>query len=190
MAFALKDAGGLLKRYPIAIAGVVVSLIALGGYFVRGNRVAALNDHLNDVEARAQVILNEVHDAAHLPEQYATLAAATKQLDSRLVRGTDRATNQAYFYELEMQTGVKEISLQPSGPNQKKSAGGLYEKIGYSVTITGDYRQILDFIGRLESGRYFCHIVNASLIRSDSSSAPVAESTVSLTINAELLGLP
>jgi hypothetical protein len=190
MAFTLKDAGGILKRYPIAIAGVVVSLIALGGYFVRGNRVADLNDQLNDVEARAQKILNEVHDAARLPEQYATLAAATKELDSRLMRGTDRATNQAYFYELEMQTGVKEINLQPSGPDLYKSAGGLYERIGYAITITGDYRQILDFIGRLESGRYFCHIVNASLIRLNNSSAPAAGSTVSLTINAELLGLP
>ena len=46
-------------------------------------------------------------------EQYSALTTATKELESRLVRSTERARNQQYFYEIESEAGVKETSLQP-----------------------------------------------------------------------------
>jgi Tfp pilus assembly protein PilO len=190
MALTGKDVGGFFKRYPIGISGALLSAILIVGYFVRGSRVAELEATLQDAETQEQKVLNEVHDATNLAGQYSALVAATKGLESRLLRGTDLASNQAYFYELEMETGVKEVSLQSGGVNSKKAPGGLYDRIGYRITVTGDYRQILNFVGRLETGRHFYHLVSGSVTPIDNSSMPGKRSMVTLSINAELLGLP
>jgi Tfp pilus assembly protein PilO len=190
MAISVKDAGVFFRRYPIGISGVLASVLLLAGYMVRGNRVAELDARLQEVEAQKQKVLKEVHDAANLPEQFSAMNAATKEMDSRLLRGTDRASNQAYFYELEMETGVKEVSLQPGGANSKKTQDGSYDRIGYAITVTGDYRQILNFVGLLETGRHFYHLVSASAFPVENSGPVGKRSTVTLSMNAELLGLP
>jgi hypothetical protein len=188
MALTSKSAGEFLKRYPIGISGLLLSVLVLGAYFLRSGRVSELESQLQDIEAKEHSILSEVQDAKSLSQQYSTIISATKELESRLLRGTDRARNQAYFYELEMETGVKEVGLQPSGVT--KTSGRLYDKLSYSVSVTGDYRQILSFIGRVESGRHFYSLSSASVSGAGKSDASGNGLTVSLTMNAELLGVP
>jgi hypothetical protein len=56
--------------------------------------------------------------------------------------------------------------------------------------VEGNYRQILDFVGRLESGRHFYRLVSATLIRRTERDASGTGFLLNLTLNLELLGLP
>jgi hypothetical protein len=157
---------------------------------VRSSRASERGDQLKEVEAQAQKILAEVHNAANLDEQYAAVTAATKELESRLMRRSERARNQGYFYELEMETGVKEISLQPGSPNARMDGTHIFDRIEFAITVQGEYRQILDFVGRLESGQHFCHVTSAALSRQEATNAAAPGSVVNLMLNVQLLGLP
>ena len=186
MTLTLKGVVEFLKRYPIGVVCVALSVIVLVGYYVRNSRASELGARLTDVEAQAQKILGEVENSANLVEQYAALTKATKELDSRLMRNTQRPRNQQYFYGLELETGVKEISLQPTGADFNKGVGG----IRYSISVVGDFRQILNFVGRLESGRHFYRLDSASVSRPGAPSSSPSGSPINLALNIELLGLP
>ncbi len=114
----------------------------------------------------------------------------TKELESRLIQRTERARNQGYFYQLEMESGVKEMGLVPANSGPKKDTGRLFEGIEFTITVQGEYRQILDFVGRLESGEHFYRLVSASMSRLEGGSASAPGSLLSLTTTVQLLGLP
>jgi Tfp pilus assembly protein PilO len=191
MSLTLINLGEFLKRYPIGVACGLLSVAALAGYYVRSGRSVELGSQLKEVEAQAQKILNNVHNATNLVEQYSAMTKATKELDSRLVRGSERARNQQYFYQIESETGVKEISLRQNNVGTaKKGASRVYGGIGFAISVEGNYRQILDFVGRLESGRHFYRLVSATLIRRTERDASGTGFLLNLTLNLELLGLP
>jgi Tfp pilus assembly protein PilO len=170
----------------------------LVGFYLRTDRVDELSVQSKQIEEQGRKILSEIREATGLPEHYATLNAKTKELESRLVRGSERAHNQQYFYRIESDTGVKELSLQATsgsgdlkkGGDQKKGDKHFYSGIGYTVTVTGNYRQILDFVGRIENGQHFFRLISASVSRQGERNPAGPASTVSLTLNLELLGLP
>ncbi len=188
MAFDIKRVTADLKRYPIPVALGILSLALLVGIIVRNARARELGGLAREKEQEGQTVLANVRDGASAAEQYAALAAAVRDLESRLVHGTERAANQQYFYRLESETGVKEVNLQPSLP-AKSPARTLYTGVGFTVSVQGEYRQILGFIGRLETGPHFFRLTRASLSRSDAS--PESKSTaLTLSLTLELLGLP
>jgi len=190
MTLTLKDAVGFLKRYPIGVACGLLSVIAIAGYVVRNSRAGDLSDQLRSVEAQGAKIQGDVHNANDLVAQYSSLTAATKELESRLVQGSERARNQQYFYEIESETGVREISLQPNSGDPKKGASGFCYGIGYTITVEGNFQQLLGFVGRLESGPHFYRLLSASALRRGERDASGTGSLISLTLNLELLGLP
>jgi hypothetical protein len=192
MAFTSKDLVTLLKKHPVAIGCGALSLILLAGSYLRGSRASELSDQLKQKEQEGQKILDDIRNGANLVEQYDALTATTKELDSRLVRSSERARNQQYFYRLESDTGVKEISLQPGavGANQPKAPKTIYTSIGYTISVQGDFRQILDFIGRLESGQHFFRLVSGTVAREGGRTSAEATAAVTLTLNLEFLGLP
>jgi hypothetical protein len=192
MAFTSKDLVALLKKHPVAIGCGTLSLILLAGSYLRGSRASELSDQLKQKEQEGQKILDDIRNGANLAEQYDALTATTKELDSRLVRSSERARNQQYFYRLESDTGVKEISLLPGavGANQPKAPKTIYTSIGYTISVQGDFRQILDFMGRLESGQHFFRLVSGTVAREGARTSAEATAAVTLTLNLEFLGLP
>ena len=191
MSITAKDLTIFVKRYPIGVVCGLASVIMLGGLYLRSDRADELSAQSKDLEAQSKKILGEIRNGASIAEHYATLSAKTKDLDSRLVRGSERALNQRYFYRIESDTGVKEVNLQQtsSGAEPKKGDNRLYSGIAYSVVETGDYRQILDFIGRLESGQYYYRLISATVSRKAGDAAGAAP-VITLSLNIELLGLP
>jgi len=192
MAVTLKNLVEFLKRYPIGVICGLVGAIMIGAIYVRSNRVDELGAQSKQAEEQGRKLLGEIRNATSLVDQYAALSAKTKDLESRLVRGSERALNQQYFYRIESDTGVKEISLQPtsSGAEPRRGDGRLYSGIGFTVTVEGDYRQILDFVGRIESGQYFYRLISASAIRRGELGQAGSASRIALSLNLELLGLP
>lgn len=192
MAITSKDLVVLLKKHPVAIGCGALSLILLAGSYLRSSRVSGLSEQLKQNEQEGQKILDDIRNGANLVEQYDALLATTKELDSRLVRSSERARNQQYFYRLESDTGVKEINLQPGavGANQLKGAKTIYTSIGYTISVDGDFRQILDFMSRLESGQHFFRLVSGTVAREGTRGTAEATTAVTLTLNLEFLGLP
>jgi hypothetical protein len=188
MTVTLKDASDFVKRFPLGVGCGLVAAVMLGGFYFRSDRADEASAQLKQFEEDGRKIDGAIGNAASLPEQYTALGADTRQLEARLLNGTEHAHNQRYFYQLEADTGVKEISLESnsSPPNSMKGDKHYYGGIAYSVTVEGDYRQILDFVGRLESGQYFYRLSSASVSRRGDR----ISSKISLTLNIELLGLP
>ena len=190
MAFTTKDFVAFVKKYPVPIGCGVFSVLLLAGSYIRNARAGALSALLREKEGEGQTILNNIRNGASLPEQFETLSAATKELESRLVRGPERARNQQYFYRIESDTGVKELSLQADAPSRVQPRGPkpLYTGISYTIAVQGDYRQILNFVGRLESGPLFYRLISGSVSHQEVRGA--SASTINLTLTLELLGLP
>jgi hypothetical protein len=193
MALKTQDLVAFFKKYPVAIGCGALSLVLLTGSYIRYSRADELAVLLKQKEVEGQRILDNIRNGANLSEQYEALTAATRELESRLVRSTERARNQQYFYRIESETGVKEVSLQPISPTsgQQRDPKTFYAGIGYAVSVQGDFRQILGFVGRLESGPYFYRLISGSVFRQGQRRA--ADSTppvLTLTLNLELLGLP
>lgn len=193
MAFRIQNLPVYLKKYPLAIGCGTLSVILLAGLFLRGSRAGDLAAQLKQKEQDGQRILDNVRDGTNLAEQVETLAAAVRGLESRLVRGSERAANQQYFYQLESETGVKEISLQPASTapaDRRRGPKTLYTGVGFAISVQGDYRQILNLIGRLESGPHFYRLVRASVIHNKASGSNRGGGTITLSLTLELLGLP
>jgi Tfp pilus assembly protein PilO len=192
MTLSSKDMAAFLKRYPIAIGCGVLSVILLAGAYIRSDRTTGLAKQSREGEEQGKKILKEIRDGANLAEQYEALIGHTKELESRLVLSSERARNQQYFYRIESETGVKEISLQPGARSTGPQRGSktLYAGIGYSISVQGDYHQILDFLGRIESGQHFYRLISGSVSRAGQRSSGSAASLITLTLNLELLGLP
>ncbi len=193
MAFRIQSLSVYLKKYPLAIGCGTLSAVLIAGLFFRSSRAGDLAAQLKQKEQDGQRILDNVRDGTNLAEQYDALAAAVRGLESRLVRGSERAGNQQYFYQLESETGVKEISLQPAatGPaDRRRAPKTLYTGVGFSISVQGEYRQILSFIGRLESGPHFYRLVRGSVIHGKAGSSGRGADALTLTLTLELLGLP
>lgn len=187
-----KDVTAFLKRYPLAIGCGVLSVFLLAGAYVRSDRTNELARQSKEGEEQGRKILSDIRSGANLAEQYEALSNHTKELEGRLVHGSERAQNQQYFYRIESESGVKEISLQPAGRSSTPAKGPkpLYTGIGYTISVQGSYHQILDFLGRIESGQYFPRLVTASVSRAGQRSAGGATAMITLTLNLELLGMP
>jgi len=190
MAFSTRNLVAFLKKHPVAIGCGVLSVALLAASYLRSSRAGELAALLKQKEEEGQKILDNIRSGSNLSEQVGTLTTATKELESRLVRGSERARNQQYFYRIESETGVKEISLQPTVSGQQRLPKTLYTGIGYTVSVQGDYRQILNFIGRLESGPHFYRLNSGSVSRQGQRGAADKTATLTLTLNLELLGLP
>lgn len=193
MTLVSKEMAAFLRRYPIAIGCGVLSLVLLGGSYIRAERAADLAKEARDGEDQGKKILNDIRSGANLAEQYEAFLGHTKELESRLVHGSERAQNQQYFYRIESETGVKELSLQPGGTRSTGLSRGpkpQYSGIGYTISVSGDYRQILHFLRRIESGQHFYRLLTGSVSRAGQRGAGAAAATITLTLNLELLGLP
>jgi hypothetical protein len=192
MALATSDIVAVIKKRPVAIGCGILSIVFLVVCYVRSSKVSEQVTLLKQREEEGQKILNDIRSGSNLAEQHESLLAAAKEFESRLVRGTERARNQQYFYRIESETGVKEVSLQPNSANpiQLKGPKKLYAGVGYTVSVQGDYRQVLDFIGRIESGTHFYRLITGSVSRQGQRGAPDSTNTLALTLNLELLGMP
>jgi hypothetical protein len=187
-----KNLAAFLKRYPIAIGCGIFSVVLLAGSYLRSDRTTQLARQSKEGEEQGKRILKEIRDGANLAEQYETLIGHTKELEPRLVNSSERARNQQYFYRIESETGVKEISLQPGGRSTgpQRGAKPLFAGINYTISVQGDYHQILNFLGRIESGQYFYRLITASVSRAGQRGSGGTVAMITLTLNLELLGLP
>jgi hypothetical protein len=191
MAITIQNLSEYLKKYPLAIGCGTLSVVLLAGLFIRSSRTGELAVQLKQKEQDGQRILDNVRDGANLTEQHEALAASVRELESRLIRGSERAGNQQYFYQIESETGVKEVNLQSAAAgDERHGPKTLYNPVAFTITVQGDYRQILGFLGRLESGPHFYRLNRGTVMRPRQGVTGSPPGTLVLTLNLDLLGLP
>jgi len=173
-----------LRRFPvpsIAIAIVVACLVA--NYF-RADVLSVRDAELEEVrDQREQVDLNLVVGST-LDEHATEMRARVAELDARVVQPSELAQNMNYFYQLESATGVGLIDLKQNvladKPVPKNQLGG----ISYTISLSGQFPQVIGYFNELEKGTRFYRLLNFNLQRG----RETTQSSVSLTLNFELLG--
>lgn len=165
-----------------------LSLLALGGWYYRSGDVPTIEQEVAAKSAEAQRYELNLLNAKQLQEHVDALLAANKEIDSRLVRGSQLGRNVQFFYKLENESGAKlttDPRQSPLAPPGKNAAKGAYTPVAFSVTVSGDLPQLLRFLRRLESGVHYCRVLGASCTVPQERSLPLT-----LNLSLELLGLP
>lgn len=178
----------LVKKQPIGFGAIVVC-IALGGVlYFRSSQIDALQSDFDEKSARATKIISNVSSSKNLPEQVQEIQATTKELESRLIRGGQLAINLQYFYKLEAETEVKLVDVRPN--NAPKNSATAYVGIPFALVVQGSFKQVMVFLNRLENGRHFCRVINATFNRSSATGADAPQEGMIVSLNLELLGQP
>ena len=181
------DLVALIRKNPITFAcGAFCLLLGLSYYF-RFQLVDEAETELAQRTAEAERYALNGKNAAQLKEQLEALVVANKEVDTRIVRASQLGLNHQYFYKVFGETGVKQIDLRQTGlAPVPKGAKNAFVPVGFTVSVQGEYAQLLRFLRHLESGARYCRVLTASC------SLPGADrlGPLTLSLNLELLGQP
>jgi Tfp pilus assembly protein PilO len=180
-----------LKKQPIGFACGLICLLCIGWLYFRGGASEQRQADYEAARTKATLMSSNVAISKNLPEQVAELQTVTKEIDARLMKASQLAVNQQYFYRLEAETEVKLLDVRPSP--LPRNAKTIYVGVPYTVNVQGTYKNVMAFLQRLEKGRHFCRINNATFSKSAVASEGSLQSStpgISLTLSLEMLGQP
>jgi hypothetical protein len=172
------------KRRPLLCICIGSGLILLLVFYFRMNLVVETETTLAERSQHLKKLKTNAIYATQLEQQIKTLKDVNQALADGALREGELAKNQQLFLRLEAETGVKllDMKAQPVPPAPKVAGGSSYVPISFSLTISGDYKQLITFLKRLDQGPTLCRVVNAAI-----SGTNTGPQTMSLSV--ELLGL-
>jgi hypothetical protein len=180
-----------IKKYPVLIVTCLVSLTLVIWLYFRGSLGDEEQETLDKFVADGAVCRANVTNGNQLQQHVDFLIEANKAIAQRAFRTESLALNLQYFYKLEAEIGVKLTDVRPIGKpsavgikqnNSKDLPPTAYIPLNYMVNAQGEFPQIIAFLRQLEGGAYFCRINAASIVG--------AGSTVTISLDLDLLGLP
>jgi hypothetical protein len=181
------DLTAMLKKHPVGVASALVAIACGVMLYLKSGDVAASQAENEARSTEAAKMIANVRNSANLAEQVADIQAQRKELEGRLMKAGQLAVNLQYFYKLETETEVKLADVRQG--SLARNGRGQYTGVPFSVIVEGTYPQIVNFLGRLQSGRHFCRINSANFTKASGSNAPGA-ADMTLSLNLELLGQP
>jgi Tfp pilus assembly protein PilO len=184
MSFSSEEVMASIKKNPISVGSALLTVALLVVTYLHSGRGAELETELEEKSAEAAKLASNLKNAAQLKEQFDALLVAKTAIEARMIRAEDLPTNQQYFYKLEADSGVKLLDIRQS-TGSRKDAKGAYQPTAFSLNVQGDYRQLLTFLRRLESGSRYCRVLTTSCT-TPSDRGPV----LVMSVNLELLGFP
>lgn len=184
-----KPSLSFLKKQPITLGCALLSVILIGGIVYRRDAVPAAAAEVEDRTTKGERLSANLTNSAHLTEQREALVQANAAVSGRLVRAGELSKNLQYFYRLEAETGTKYTDLKQLPTAAKLAPGTSYQPVPYSVTVEGNYFQLVTFLRRLENGVHFCRVMNSTLSRAGNSEL-LQNQQLTLNLNLELLGQP
>lgn len=202
MALSNEQVVAAVKKNPMITGCVALSVLLIAAIYYRSDLIPNATDELKKKSAEGERLALNIKNAAQIGEQLQTLTEANKEIDTRLVRVGQLASNLQYFYKLEADTGVKLIDLRqiaPSTRTGKEKEKSVYQPIVFNLTVQGPYTQVYDFLRRLESGTHYCSIVTSSFApaaggngesNSGAGNGLLRSDSVSMVLSLELLGMP
>ncbi len=183
-----------LKRYPVAVVCVVLTIIFIGVLYIRSSRIPALEEEMNQMEGEWKAIGDNKLHAVDLNTHLEKLNAITEKIDGRLMSADSKAINYQYFYKLEKSSGIRIEDLnQRDSSNAAAKAGAakleLFQPIVFTVTAEGTFKQILTFLYELQYGNYFTIIKDFSCSGIESEKEKDVQDLVDLAVTLEVLGV-
>jgi Tfp pilus assembly protein PilO len=176
----------VVKKNPIGVACGIISLLCAAVLYLRSDVIDETKLKVDEVSQQSQAMLNNVRNSGGLPQQTESVKQSAKQLEARLVKASQLATNLQYFYRLESDTGLKLTDVRQNQIGRPTSS--IYVGIPYSVTFQGTFKQVLEFLQRVESGKYFSKFSSVSFNKT--AGAASTAGMLSVSMNIELLGTP
>lgn len=175
-------AANLARRFPVATGCVglgLIGLVAIGFRFGALGEAEALRDQQ---DAESKKIANNVANAAGIENDLKSIQGAVARLEAMLIKVDDVSSNQAFFYGLESDSGVRMSILRPTGSAKNSPKGAVYSPAGYNVVIEGGYSQVIAFLCAIENGSRLYRLTDFTVQRASQG----AEAVV-LNLNLQLL---
>jgi hypothetical protein len=177
----------LAKKNPVSFGCAALSLALVAGLYFRSEAMPEAEAELTQKSASGERMALNIQYSAQLKEQADAMAAATKEIDSRIIRTSQVTTNTQYFYKLEADTGVKISDLRQTTPAVvAKPPKGTFVPVAFSVTVQGTLSQLLEFLRQVENGAHYSRVLTATW----NGNAANRNSPLTLGLSIELLGLP
>jgi hypothetical protein len=178
----------LVKKNPISVGCGALSLLFAVGLYFRSDAIPKAEEDLGTQTAEAERLALNVKNSDRLKEQFDALTAHNKAIEARMVRVSQQAKNAQFFYKLFADTGVKQVDFRQMTTQANMPKGGktAFIPVTFSLSVTGGYPQILDFLRQLEGGTHYAKVLTASL----AGGAATRSAPLTLTLTLELLGLP
>lgn len=184
MSLQTQDLVAAVKRRPVLSTCVALSLVFAVVLYFRGSAPAELQARLAERVKELARLGNNVKFSAQLDTQLEALRAANAVIEQGALRVSELARNQQLFLRIEAESGVKLLDLRQL-PTQSTAgapaATGTYGPIPFSVNVSGDFPQLVDFLKRLENSATLSRLTSAS-------TAEPAEEGQTLSLTVELLG--
>jgi len=183
-----------LKKHPFSTVCGALAIVLLVVYIVRRGAVPEAENQVAQKTTESRRLKNNIAHSAQLKDDLAALEDATAKIDQRLMRASELAKNQQYFYKIEAETGVKLLDLRAGGTSSgapaKNAPKTLYSAVPYTCSLQGTYGQLLAFLQRLEQGEHFQRLVTGtvSVATGNTDSGNVADPVLSMVIVVEFLG--
>ena len=178
--------GQLALRYPIGAAGLVLSVVLAGVSIWLQLDSSALEIRQQSRAREGDNMLKFIARGSQLRTELTTVRAAAQRITESLVVEKNIPENFWYFYKIEQDTQVKltELQQRPT-PLQDAGTPATYKRVPFSLKLTGNFRAVIAYLQRLETGSRFGRINSFQLQRQDPTT-----SNVVLQLDLELLGFP
>jgi hypothetical protein len=195
-----------LKAYPIASVSLALVVLFGAATYFRWMGVEDLERSHQKIHTEWAKVEENLKNSVNLEAHLAKAQAVTQDAERRLIRPTELARNYQYFYRLESVTGVRIQTLQqqsvqappapPPPPAARTTRGAQaaapaqvrpnFVRVGYTMTVSGQFRELLHLLHALEHGEHFYHLKSLTLQEN-----PEPETRLlTLTLNFDLLGAP
>lgn len=168
----LSSISKIIRQYPILFVCSVVTLLTLVLLFMRGPKAAQFESQLADLEREWQNIQTNLERSAGLEEDIESLEAGLEEVQTRLMKVEDVASNSEFFYNLEEQTSVE---FQGFSQGQSTNGQGLnmsveelrhFSVIPYDIRLRGNLDSILAFVDTLDRQNFIIRLDTLNLSRS------------------------
>jgi hypothetical protein len=170
-----------LRRYPAAMAGVVLALgFAIAAWFLNG-RIDGLRSVLEERSREGEAMLSLLVGASIQRQELAFARETARRIEDNLIAENNLAENTWYFFKLEEQTGARVPELRQLNPPQADRSP-RYKRIPYTLRVAGSHEQVAAFLRSLETGPRLISVTAFNLSRVDRSG------DLSLELSVEALG--
>ncbi len=162
-----------IKQFPVAVGSVVLAILLLVGWYVRGRGLPEMQATMEELEKEVRLIRANADQATGLEDDLTALQELVGQIDDRLMVREERAINVQYFYNFDLEEGlvdiisVNQMAVQGGGPGRgapgQPGAPTNYELITFSAQAQGTWDEVLQLLYRLRNGDKIMRISSFSM---------------------------
>jgi Tfp pilus assembly protein PilO len=177
-------------KHRVASVSIVVAVVLAGVWFLRHGTLGEVESRLDTERQQSQRLTANVSNAALLEEHLKAIQDAQKAIESRLVSPAILGDNQAYFYKIGTEAGIKFLDLRQNLVTAGKApkTTGSYVPVSFTVSLRGSYANILAFLRHLENGSAFSRIVSGTVSPASQGDEKNKVEEINLNLTVELLG--